>query len=250
MRQTRAIHIALKRLLRSRGRNYAQAATVLGLSEASIKRLFSRAELSLDRLELLCDWIGVDIADLIDLSRAVEPLVTQLTPDQELELLADPTLLLTAYLAINRWTESEILATFRFTKPELTRKLIRLERLGLLEQMPLGRIKLRVARNFTWHREGPIQRWFAAKVLPDFLDTRFNAAGEHMHFVGGMLSRASATRLTDAMEALTRLLDELVASDLDLPVAERHSVSLFVGMRPWEPAAFAKLRRVLREEFF
>lgn len=250
MRQTRSIHIALKRLLRSRGRNYAQAAAVLGLSEASVKRLFSRAELSLERLEALCDWIGIEIADLIDLSRAVEPLVTQLTPEQELELLADPALLLSAFLVINRWTEPEILATFRFTKPELTRKLIRLERLGVLELMPLGRIKLRVARNFTWRRDGPIQRWFAKNVLPDFLDTRFDAAGEHMHFVSGMLSRASAARLADAMEALTRLLDELVAHDLDLPVAERHSVSLFVGLRPWEPAAFAKLRQVPREQFF
>ncbi len=250
MRQTQAIHIALKRLLRARGRNYAQAAAVLALSEASIKRLFSRAELSLERLESLCDWIGVDIGDLVVMSREVEPPVTALAPEQELELLADPALLLTAYLTINRWSEAEILATFRFTKPELTRRLIRLERLGLIELLPQGRIKLRVARNFTWRRDGPIQRYFATQVLPEFLSTRFDAPGEKMHFVGGMLSRASAARLTDAMEALTRLLDELVAGDLDLPTAERHGVSLFMGLRPWEHSSFTKLRRAPREKFF
>ena len=54
MRQTLAIHAALKRLLKARGRTYAEAATVLELSEASVKRLFARGELALDRIERLC----------------------------------------------------------------------------------------------------------------------------------------------------------------------------------------------------
>ncbi len=250
MKQTQAIHVALKRLMRARGHTYAQAAAVLDLSEASVKRLFSRAELSLERLEALCDWVGVDIGDLIAMSRDVEPLVTALAPEQEVELLGDLSLLLTAFLVLNRWSEADILATFHFTKPELTRRLIRLERLGLIELMPFDRIKLRVARNFTWRRDGPIQRYFAHHVLPEFLATGFDAPGEQMHFVGGMLSRASALRLREAMEGLTRLLDELVAADLALPTAERHGVSLFIGMRPWEYSGFTRLRRKPREKFF
>ena len=78
MRQTLAIHAALKRLIRSRGKTYADAALVLELSETSIKRLFARAELSVDRLERLCDWLGVDIADVVKLSEGAQPLVTEL----------------------------------------------------------------------------------------------------------------------------------------------------------------------------
>ncbi len=250
MKQTKAIHLAVKQLIRSRGHNYAQAGVVLGLSEASIKRLFSRAELSLDRLEQLCDWLGVEIADVVAMSAEIDTPVTALAPEQEIELLADPALLLTAFLSLNRWSESEILETYRFSKPELTRRLIRLERLGLIELLPFGRIKLRTARNFSWRPDGPIQRYFAEYVLPEFLATRFDGAGEKMHFVGGMLSRASALRLRDAMDGLTRLLDELVAADLTLPTAERHGVSLFMGMRPWEYSAFTRLRRKEREKFF
>lgn len=250
MKQTKAIHLSLKRLLRARGHTYAGAAAVLGLSEASVKRLFSRAELSLERLEQLCDWLGVDIAEVVAMSSEAEARVTELAPEQERELLANPALLLTAFLTLNRWSEADILATFNFTKPELTRMLIRLERLGLIELLPFDRIKLRVARNFTWHRDGPIQRYFATQVLPEFLNTRFDQPGEQMHFVGGMLSRASTLRLHEAMEGLTRLLDELVAQDLALPTAERHGVSLFVGLRPWEFSAFTQLRRKPREKFF
>ena len=58
MKQTEAIHTALKRIMRSSGRNYAQAARVLKLSEASVKRLLSRSELSLERLEILARLPG------------------------------------------------------------------------------------------------------------------------------------------------------------------------------------------------
>jgi len=243
MRQTIAIHAALKRLLRARGRTYAEAAVVLGLSEASVKRLFAKAELSLERLEQLCDWIDVDIAEVVELAQSVQPLVTELTPAQERELLKDPALLLIAFLALNHWKEAEILHTYRITKPQLTLLLVRLERLGLIELMPFDRIKLRTARNFAWRKDGPIQRFFSEQVLPEFLASRFSDSGERLHFVGGLMSRASMHKLNDALEALARQVDALVEADLGLPTGERHSVSVLAAVRPWEFSRFTELRR-------
>ena len=250
MRQTHAIHAALKRLLKARGRTYAEAAVALELSEASVKRLFARGELSLERIERLCDWIGVELTDVVAASADVQPAVTELTLQQERELVRDPALLLAAFLALNRWSEAEILEAFRFTKPQLTLLLIRLERLGLVELMPFDRIKLRTARNFSWRKDGPIQRHFAERVLPEFIASRFDQPGERMWFVGGLLSRASVRKLHEALEALVRQLDELVAQDLSLPTKERHGVSLMLGLRPWEYSEFSKLRRKPREPFF
>lgn len=250
MRQTVAIHLALKKLLKARSHTYAEAAVVLGLSEASVKRLFARSGLSLERLEQLCDWIHVDIAEVVDLAQAVQPLVTQLSPAQERELLKDPALLLTTFLLLNRWSASEILETFRFTKPQLTLMWVRLERIGLIELLPFDRIKLRTARNFAWRKDGPIQRYFAERVLPEYLATRFTDPGERMHFVGGMLSRASVHKLHEAMDALARQLDALVEADLKLPAEERHGVSLFAAVRPWEFSEFTKLRHGPRRKFF
>jgi hypothetical protein len=71
-----------------------------------------------------------------------------------------------------------------------------------------------------------------------------------MQFVGGMLSRASVLKIHEAMEALARQLDALVAQDLGLPAAERYGVSLFMGLRPWEFSEFTKLRRGPRQKFF
>lgn len=250
MRQTLAIHAALKRLLKARGRTYAEAAVVLGLSVASIKRLLAKGELSLERLELLCDWIDVDVAEVVELAQAVQPLVTELTPAQERELLKDMALLLVAFLVLNRWREAEILEIFRFTKPQLTLLLIRLQRIGLIELMPFDRIKLRTARNFAWRADGPIQRYFSERVLPEFLATRFNDPGERMHFVGGMLSRASIHKLHEAMQVLAKQVDALVEADLGLPASERHGVSLFAAVRPWEFSLFTQLRRAPRQKYF
>jgi DNA-binding Xre family transcriptional regulator len=250
MNQTRAIHLALKRLIRSRGRNYAQAASVLELSEASVKRLFSRGELSLQRLELLCAWLGVDIADLVAMSADTEARVTQLSPDQERELLEQPALLLITFLLLNGWRDREILETFNFSKLELTRHWTKLDRLGLIELLPFDRIKLRTARNFSWRPDGPIEAYFAQRVLPEFLQTNFDQPGERRHFVGGMLSRASVHVLHESLQALAQQLDDLVAQDLKLPVSERHGVSLYMALRPWEFSEFTRLRRQPRGKFF
>ena len=53
---------------------------MLKLSEASVKRLLSRSELSLERLELLCDWLDVEVVDVVQQSSSEAPLVTEIDP--------------------------------------------------------------------------------------------------------------------------------------------------------------------------
>lgn len=243
MRQSQAIHDALKRTIRARGQTYRDAAKVLELSEASIKRLFSTCGLSLQRIEALCDWLGVEIIDVVNASRDVEPRISELTPEQERELLAAPRLLLTTYLALNGWSEEEILEVFAFTKPELTQYLAKLDRMGMIELLPFNRIRRLTARNFSWRPEGPIQQFFTGKVLREFLDTKFKAPGEKMQFVGGMLSRGAVHQMHELIDELAQRLDELVEQDLKLPAEERHGCSLFIGFRPWELSLFKQQRR-------
>ena len=250
MKQTEAIHDALKRVMRASGHTYAEAARVLKLSEASVKRLLSRSQLSLERLETLCDWLDVEIGDVVQQSATSTPLVTEIDPSQEQELMGDLPLLLLAFLTLNRWSDADILEIFNFRKFELTEKLRQLEKLGLIELMASGRIKLRAARNFTWRKDGPIQKYFATRVLPEFLSTRFDLPGEQMNFVGGMLSRASVHKVQELMANLARELDALVTQDLHMPVRERYGVSLFMGLRPWEFSEFTRLRRKPRVKFF
>jgi DNA-binding Xre family transcriptional regulator len=250
MNQTHSIHTALKKLMRSRGRTYADAAVVLHLSEASIKRLFSQNALSLARLESLCNWLHVDIQELVRMSREQEPLTTQLSEEQEAELLKDTGLLLLAYLLLNNWSQQEILETFSFTQPELTRRMFRLQKLGLVEVFPFDRVRLKTARNFSWRKDGPVQRFFADRVLAEFLSSSFEEPGEAMEFVSGMLSRESIMHMQSRIGELARELDGLVESDLGLPAGERLGTSLCVAIRPWEFSGFTNFRRPDRTKVF
>ena len=233
----------MKKLMRARGRTYADAALVLGLSEASIKRLFSQNSLSLNRLESLCDWLHVDVFDLVKASRQHEPLTTELSEQQEKELLKDIGLLLLAYLLLNNWTQQEILETFDFSEPELTRRMFELQKLGLVEVLPFNRVRLKTARNFSWRRDGPVQRFFVERVLKEFLASAFDGPGETMRFIGGMLSRQSILHLQTRIDELAREMDTLVESDLEMPSAERFGTSLGIAFRPWEFSGFSRYRR-------
>lgn len=241
--QSKSIHLALKKRIREQGKTYADAAHVLGLSEASVKRLISTAGLSINRLEALCSWLNTDIHEIVKASDEQQSLVTELTPIQEQELLKDHSLLLVAYLILNHSKEQEILDTFNFTEPQLTRHLIKLEKIGLIELSPYNHIRLLTARNFSWSAHGPVQKFFNNIILKEFLQTNFRNPGEKSHFVGGILSKNSIFKLHTKMQELIRLFDLLLGEDANIPANERYPVSLFVGFRPWEYSEFAKLRR-------
>ena len=92
MAQKSQIIAELKKALRASGHTYADVAKTLDLSVASVKRLFSTEDLSLHRVDQICDLIGLGLRDILDraLDRA-EP-VNQLTAAQESELVCDPKL--------------------------------------------------------------------------------------------------------------------------------------------------------------
>jgi len=246
MAQVGSLVSELKRYLRAQGVTYAQLATRLRLSESSVKRLFARETFSLKRFEQVCNVLGLEIADLVDLMNERRAYLTELTAEQEEALMSDSKLLLLTYLLINGWPTSEIVAAYEIDERELERLLIRLHRAKIIELLPLNRVKLLTARNFTWRRNGPVQRFFEREVQREFLGSAFDGAGEKFAFVGGLLARASLAQLQQSMERLAREFDELARRDAALPLAERSSCGAVFALRPWEFSMFVALRRTKR----
>ena len=101
MAQVGLLVTELKRYLKSQNITYAALGRQLELSESSVKRLFARHSFSLKRLEQICHLIGLEIGDLVALMNERREFLTELTPEQEEALLADPKLLLMMYLLLN-----------------------------------------------------------------------------------------------------------------------------------------------------
>jgi len=243
MAQVSLLVTELKRYLKSQGITYAVLGRQLSLSESSVKRLFARQSFSLRRLEQICNLVGLEIGDLVGLMNERREFLTELTPEQEEALLADPKLLLMMYLLLNGWPIAEITKTFAIDEPEAERLLIRLHRARIIELLPFNRVKLLTARNFTWRKNGPVQRFFTGDVTREFLDSAFAGPGEHMRFVAGLLSRASLAQLQQSLDRVAREFDELVRHDAVLPLSERRSSSAVFALRPWEFSVFTALRR-------
>jgi len=112
----------LKKGLRERGLTYARVAEGFGISESSVKRMFSLQNMSLERLAQVCALMSLEITDLLELARAAEVRVVELTEEQERTLVSKPKLPLAAILAINNWTASAMLEAYEFSEPELVER--------------------------------------------------------------------------------------------------------------------------------
>lgn len=236
----------LKRFLKAQGITYAALASRVGLSESSIKRMFARRSFSVRRLEQLCNAAGIEISDLVEILNERREYLTTLTVEQEQALVDEPKLLLLTYLLINGWPLPAITEQFAIEPAELDALLIRLHRARIIELLPLNRVRLLTARNFTWRPNGPVQKLLARQVKLEFLDSTFSGGGERFRFVGGMLSETGLAQMQQSVDRLAREFDELARRDSALPLAERRGCGAVFAIRPWEYSMFARLRRTAR----
>ena len=243
MAQTAALVSALKDVLRARGVTYARLAKGIGLSEASVKRIFAARSFTLERLDQVCSFLGIEISDLAKMVVQERGIPERLSESQERELVSDLRLLLVAVHALNHWSLDEIVETYALQKTDCIRLLARLDRLRIIDLLPNNKIRVRVAPNFAWLPDGPIQQYFREQVQSDFFRSRFDGSGELMVFVSGMLSRTSNALLQNRMKRLGAEFSELHHQDLELPLSERSGTSLLLAVRPWAPDTFKKLQR-------
>ncbi len=243
MDQSKRIVRALKEALKARRISYGQVADHLGLSLSSVKRLFSAGSFSLARLEKVCDLAGIDLLDLARRAEENRLRVSSLTVEQERELVSDPSLLLTAVCVFNRSTYLRILRNYRFSEVQLTKLLLRLDRMGLIELLPDNRIRLRIARNFAWLPGGPIHRYFVERVQGEFLSGAFDPDRDTQRFAWGMVSKQSATALRAKIAELMDGFDDVTRRDEVRAGGDARGTCLLVALRQWEPASFATMRR-------
>jgi len=234
---------ALKRMLKGRGITYAGVATGLGMSEASVKRMFSRRDFTLQRLEEICRVASIEFSELAQEVIGSESAITHLTVEQEEEIVSDPKLMLIAFCAVGHWTLQQIIDTYDISRTECVRYLARLDRRKIIELQPGDRIRPLISRTFSWLPDGPIQRFFRARVESDYLSSRFDRPGEMFLFVSGMLSRGSTAELIARMRRVAGEFADLHGVDRSLPLSERHGTSLLLAIRPWEPRVFHAIRR-------
>lgn len=243
MNETRQLIQTIKRQLKSHGLSYRDVATALDLSEASVKRLFASARFTVDRLAQLSGLLGLTLAELTQEAASSEPKLQTLNLAQEGELVSDLKLLLVAVCALNHWTLDDIVDTYQLSQAECLQRLLRLDRLRLIDLLPGNRIRINVARDFDWLPAGPIRQFFRTQGQADFLDNPFADLRDSHLFMHGMLTPEAATRFQAELCRLRQKFAELHEESLASGLAQRRGMGLLLAMREWEPAGFSDLRR-------
>jgi DNA-binding Xre family transcriptional regulator len=250
MPQTKLIIDTLKQELRKQGVTYKQVAQALQLSEASVKRLFSERSFTLSRLGQVCAVLNLEIADLVHQMEKNIDLTTQLSIDQERELVADIRLLLMAHFLMSKFTFQDIIRIYDISETEGIQLLAKLDRMKIIELQPGNRVKLMIAKNFELIPNGPLQRFYEQKVQSEFFNSTFGGPGEFRVFVSGMFSRPANAELIKKIKHLAFDANELKSESESLPLEERFGCSLIIAMRPWEVKLFDQLRRVPSDKHF
>ena len=243
MAHSGALVDVLKRELRTRGVTYAQVARKLGLSEASVKRMFSRREFTLKRLDQVCQLTQSDFSDLARTLNREEDLVARLSPEQEREIASSIKLFLVAVCALNHVTIEQVVEIYDISQAECIQLLVKLDRIGFIRLLPGNRIKLLVSRDFAWLPDGPIQRFFKQRAHGDFVQSRFDRPDEYFVAVNGMLSGSSRATMVARLKRVAREFSELHNDDVRLPPSQRLNMTMLVAIRHWELQAFTELRR-------
>ena len=233
----------LKRELRARNVTYAQVAKAVELSEASVKRLFSQSDFTLERIDKICSLAGIEFAELIRTAERTQETISSLSQAQEDEIVGDPKLMLVALLAMNQWSFERIHQLYDMTEAELVSLLTRLDRLAIIELQPGNRIKPRIAKTFSWIPDGPMQRFFKSQAAHEFLDASFDGPNDLMLVVNGRLSPASAQAVVGRLKRVANEFSELHAEDSAKPFDERLGMTLVVAVRPWVLSNFIAMQR-------
>lgn len=238
MAQSTMLVAALKQQLKAQSKTYADVAKLLSLSEASVKRLFASGQFTLERLDKILEMLGMDIADLVAAAQKERRQTECLTVEQEAQIAADLELLLVAVSVINGFTFLELLQQYRLDQHQLIQKLAQLDRLKLLDLLPGNRIKLRIAPNFRWLANGPIQRFFQQKVERDFFNTQFERDTEQLLVFNALCSSATNREIQARMALFLQDITDLVNKDRALPMAERYGNTLVLALRQWQSTLF------------
>ncbi|MGB5258006.1 MAG: helix-turn-helix transcriptional regulator [Woeseiaceae bacterium] len=233
----------LKRQLKVRGITYKELAQRLQLSESAVKHMFSTGNFSLKRLDDVCAVLELDLGDLVDISESHQHKIEQLSDENEQEIVADTRLLLVTYCLINYWTFDEIIQRYDISPQAGLKYLRKLDRMKVIELQPGDRVRLLVANNFSWRKNGAIEKFFRSRVQTEFFSHDFQDDSSIRIVKNGMLTRKSQLQLIDKLKAIGELFDDTTWDERKLSATERRGTTMVLAIRHWFFEGFRHLER-------
>ena len=233
----------LKHELKTARMTYADLARALDMAESSVKRMLSRGDMPLSRVDAICRALKIDFAELARRVADTQPLLKSLTEAQEKAVVKDQKLMLVAINVLSQWTLEQITGAYRLSEAECIGYLAQLDRIGIIELRPLNRYRLKLAKTFRWRPHGPVMEFFRDNVVLDYYRGGFDGPAEGLLLVHGSISRSLAPSFLERLQRVAQDFAQQHQSDQKLSLDDVSGYTLLLGMRNWEFEVFTRLRR-------
>ena len=246
MNSSHSLILEIKRELKASGMTYALLAHKLGMAESSVKRMLAantKGDLSLSKVDEMCRALKIDFAELARRVADSQPLVMELTLEQERSLVGHQKLMLVAICVLSSWTLEQMTTEYRISVAECIGLLARLDRIGIIELRPMNRYTLKLAKTFKWRPHGPVMQFFREHAVLDYFAGGFDTASEGILLVHGQVSKAHAPELLERLQRVAQDFANQHLADQKLKPEQREGYTLLLAMRQWDFLVFKMLKR-------
>lgn len=235
----------LKRELKRQQIGYAELAEKLNISESTVKKMLAKGNFSLERLDEICDVLGVEYLELIENINEEVTRISKLTPSQEQAMVDDPLLLLMGYATINYWSMEDIAYRYKLPVEQIVSRLKQLEKFGILELRANNKIRPLVSNGFEWSPDGPILAFIRKHMIPEFFNDDFRESDALQIVKNRALTEKSKKILERKSLELADLFDELAYQDRHYLAGnrDRKGTTLVIAYRSWTLSGWSDLAR-------
>lgn len=225
--------VALKKLLKAKGIVYQDLAQKLGLSLPSVKRILSKGDMTLSRLEEICQASGIAVSDVLRLMETLsEGESEELTDEQEHYLARNPARLAYFELLLNGLKPKQIEAEFKLSPSQTVKILSDLDKWKLIEWSGQNKIKLKTTEMIRFRRNGPLRELFKQKCISDFLDNAFDGPQEFQEFRTIRLSDSTLRKFNHKLKQL--LVEVGKEAEIENQAQLRlQNIATFIAVRKW-----------------
>ena len=212
------------------------------MAESSVKRMLAKGDMPLSRIDAICRALALDFADLARRVADEQPLLKELTQEQEKAVVADKKLLLMAICVLSQWTleGGGHLPADRGRGHQIPGAAgpHRHHRAAAAEPLPL-----KLAKTFRWRPHGPVMHYFRDNALLDYFAGGFDGPGEGVLLVHGSISRALAPAFQERMQRVAQDFAQQHLADQSCLCRSARATPCCWPCAAGEFEAFASMRR-------
>ncbi len=195
---SRIVLQVIKDALKKQKVTYKELALMLGITEAGIKKQFQSSDISLNRINQICDSLGIPVFALLEEARLKPIRELKLNKIQENYFVKNPKLFI-FFLKLSEENGNAERANIdtKLSAPELWKALKGLDNIGLIKLHPKNKVELVYGALLTISNESAAMEQISAQLARDYLDSHRDLLDSSKQLKMSLLklSRKSAEQL-------------------------------------------------------